>query len=381
MKTGLLNIPPSEQSHGKARCLKFACQSVISGLVRRVPVSHGRGRKEAKGRKEVICGDFSGGMVARKSRLSRSLAGLIAGVVCIAAEFIAPVTAAKLTPVRAAYIPVVSWLPAWVAKEKGIFEANGLDVTLSVTQNLSVLPGTLGRQFDFAPSTPPDLIKAVLAGIDVVAVAGQGIETKGNPSTHLIVRKDSAITAMQDLKGKVIATPTLGAIIHVSVLHGLKKNGIDPNSIRAVEVPFPNMPDQLKAGNVDAVEALEPFAGQLLAAGNRSLGDPLLSVSDEVLYTFWISERKWATDNHAVIEAWIASLNQAKQFMDANPQEARAILAKYTKLPEAVVQKIPFVTYRFSLDPRDFAVWVNVLKDLGQITQSVDENNLVMQLK
>jgi NitT/TauT family transport system substrate-binding protein len=210
-------------------------------------------------------------------------------------------------------------------------------------------------------------------------VAGQGIETKDNPSTHLIVRKDSPIESMQDLKGKVIAAPTLGAIIHVSVLHGLKKNGIDPNSIRAVEVPFPNMPDQLKAGNVDAVEALEPFAGQLLAAGNRSLGDPLLWVSDQVLYTFWISERKWASENPAVISAWIASLTQAKQFMDENPQEARAILAKYTKLPEPVVQKIPFVTFRFSLDPQDFAVWVSVLKDLGQITRSIDENSLVMK--
>jgi len=319
--------------------------------------------------------------VAQKLKCSRSFAVVVASILCIGAWFKAPATAAQLTPVRAAYIPVVSWLPAWVAKEKGLFEKNGLDVTLSVTQNLSVLPGTLGRQFDFAPSTPPDLIKAVLAGIDVVAVAGQGIETKDNPSTHLIVRKDSAITSMQDLKGKVIATPALGAIIHVSVLHGLKKNGIDPASIRAVEVPFPNMPDQLKAGNVDAVEALEPFAGQLLAAGNRSLGDPLLSVSDEVLYTFWISERKWAADNHAVIDAWVVSLNQAKEFMDANPQEARAILAKYTKLPEAVVQKIPFVAYRFSLDPRDFAVWVNVLKDLGQITRSIDENSLVMKVK
>ena len=319
--------------------------------------------------------------MAQKLKCSRSFAVVVASILCIGAWFKAPATAAQLTPVRAAYIPVVSWLPAWVAKEKGLFEKNGLDVTLSVTQNLSVLPGTLGRQFDFAPSTPPDLIKAVLAGIDVVAVAGQGIETKDNPSTHLIVRKDSAITSMQDLKGKVIATPTLGAIIHVSVLHGLKKNGIDPASIRAVEVPFPNMPDQLKAGNVDAVEALEPFAGQLLAAGNRSLGDPLLSVSDQVLYTFWISERKWAADNPAVIAAWIASLEQAKQFMDENPQEARAILAKYTKLPEPVVQKIPFVTYRFWLDPRDFAVWVNVLKDLGQITRSIDENSLVMKVK
>src|SRR5216684_1230469 len=320
-------------------------------------------------------------MVVQKLRISRSLAVLVASVLCLGSHFIAAATAAQLTPVRAAYIPVVSWLPAWVAKDKGFFEKNGLDVTLSVTQNLSVLPGTLGRQFDFAPSTPPDLIKAVLGGIDVVAVAGQGIETKDNPSTHLIVRKDSAITSIKDLKGKVIATPTLGAIIHVSVLDNLKKNGIDPASIRAVEVPFPNMADQLKAGNVDAVESLEPFAGQLLAAGNRSLGDPLLSVSDEVLYTFWISDRTWAADNPAVIAAWVASLNQAKEFMDANPQEARAILAKYTKLPEAVVQKIPFVTYRFSLNPRDFAVWVNVLKDLGQITRSIDENSLVLKVK
>ena len=319
--------------------------------------------------------------MAEKLKLSRSFAVVAASILCIGAGFDAPATAAQLTPVRAAYIPVVSWLPAWVAKEKGFFEKNGLDVTLSVTQNLSVLPGTLGRQFDFAPSTPPDLIKAVLAGIDVVAVAGQGIETKDNPSTHLIVRKDSAITSMQDLKGKVIATPTLGAIIHVSVLHGLKKNGIDPNSIRAVEVPFPNMPDQLKAGNVDAVESLEPFAGQLLAAGNRSLGDPLLSVGDEVLYTFWISDRTWAVNNPAVIEAWVASLGQAKEFMDLNPREARAILAKYTRLPEAVVEKIPFVTYRFRLDPQDFRVWVNVLKDLGQITQSIDENRLAIKIK
>ena len=214
-----------------------------------------------------------------------------------------------------------------------------------------------------------------------MAVAGEGIETKDNPSTHLIVRKDSAVTSMQDLKGKVIATPTLGAIIHVSVLHSLKQSGVDPASIRAVEVPFPNMPDQLKAGNVDAVEALEPFAGQLLAAGNRSLGDPLLSVSDEVLYTFWISQRKWAVDNSAVIGAWVASLDEAKQFMDANPQEARAILAKYTKLPEAVVEKIPFVTYRFRLDPQDFRVWVNVLKELGQVSQSVDENRLALKIK
>ena len=84
----------------------------------------------------------------------------------------------------------------------------------------------------------------------------------------------------------------------------------------------------------------------------------------------------------AVIDAWVASLNQAKEFMDANPQEARAILAKYTKLPEAVVQKYPLCTYRFSLNPRDFrCLGECALKDLGQITRSIDENSLVMKVK
>ena len=37
---------------------------------------------------------------------------------------------AKLTPIRAAYVPVATWLPAWVALDKGIFAKHGLDVTL-----------------------------------------------------------------------------------------------------------------------------------------------------------------------------------------------------------------------------------------------------------
>ena len=54
---------------------------------------------------------------------------------------LSPITAAAQSankvPFRAAYIPAVSWLPAWVAKEKGIFADAGLDVTLTPTQNVS----------------------------------------------------------------------------------------------------------------------------------------------------------------------------------------------------------------------------------------------------
>jgi NitT/TauT family transport system substrate-binding protein len=124
--------------------------------------------------------------------------------------------------------PVITWLPAWVAKEKGFFAKHGLDVTLSVAQNLSILPGTVGRQFEFVPSTAPDLLKAVASGLDVVAVAASVFETEDNVSTQLMVAKDSGIASAKDLSGKLIATPTIGGVIHVSVLYWLKKNGVDP---------------------------------------------------------------------------------------------------------------------------------------------------------
>lgn len=283
-----------------------------------------------------------------------------------------------LTPVRAAYVPVATWLPAWVALDKGIFAKHGLAVTLSPIQNLSLLPGTVGRQFEFAASTPTDLIKAVAGGLDVVATAGEAIEVKSNPTTQVIVRKESGIKSAADLKGKAIAAPTLGAVIHVATLYWLKKNGVDPASIRGVEVPFPNMGDQLKAGNVDAVEALEPFAGALLAAGNVSLGDPLLAAGDEVLFPFWISDGTWARANGPVIKAWIDALTEAQSYMNANPADTRAILAKYSRLPPEVVAKVPLPTYRFTIKPDELGVWIEVLKDLGQLSVPVDKAKIVV---
>ena len=307
--------------------------------------------------------------------------GLIASMAVVVAVLGADRSLAQdkpLIPVRAAYVPVATWLPAWVALDKGIFAKHGLAVTLTQVQNLSLLPGTVGRQFEFAASTPTDLLKAVAGGLDVVATAGQAIEVKNNPTTQVIVRKDGNVKTIQDLKGKAIAAPTLGAVIHVATLYWLKKNGVDPSSIRGVEVPFPNMGDQLKAGNVDAVEALEPFVGALLAAGNVSLGDPLLAAGDSVLFPFWISDGKWARANRPVIKAWIDALTDAKSYMDSDPAETRAILAKYSHLPPAVVQKVPLPTYRFTISPDELGVWIDVLKDLGQLTAPINKAAIVV---
>ena len=289
------------------------------------------------------------------------------------------VNAQNLIPIRVAYVPVATWLPSWVAKEKGFFEKNGLNATLTPIQNLSLLPPTMGKQFDFAASTAPDLIKAAANGIDVVAVTGGVVESSSKQSMQVIVRKNSGINSPKDLKGKIIATPSTGAIMHVATLSWLKKNGVDPNSIRAVEVPFPNMVDQLKASRVDALELLQPFVGQILSQPDyMSIGNSMLSVSDPVLFVFWIANGGWAKSNMDTVKKWSQSIADANDFIDKNPIEARQILGKYTNLPQQVTEKIPLPAYEASLKPNQIDIWINVLKDLNLLPLPIEARKIVL---
>ena len=280
--------------------------------------------------------------------------------------------------IRAAYVPVATWLPLWVAKDKGPFERNGLDVSLTSFPILALLPPTVGRQFDLAPTTAPDLLNAVASGLKLVAVAGGTVELSSNQSYQVIVRPDSGINSPKDLNGKRIGTSAIASVMHVANLHWLKANGADPSSIVPVEVPFTGMMDQLKAGRVDAVEALQPFVGQMLAAGYKSLGDPLLSVGDPVLFPFWMAETSWARDNRAVIKKWIVSLEEALRMIRSDDAMAREVLAKYTGLPAQIVARIPYPAYQFTIKPDQLGVWKNVLVSQGKPVANVDINALVV---
>ena len=286
--------------------------------------------------------------------------------------------AQEKTKIRAAYVPVATWLPLWVAKDKGVFERNGLDVSLTSFPILALLPPTVGKQFDLAPTTAPDLLNAVASGLKLTAVAGGTIELSSNQSYQVIVRPDSGINSPKDLNGKRIGTSAIASVMHVADLHWLKANGADPGSIIPVEVPFTSMMDQLKAGRVDAVEALQPFVGQMLAAGYKSLGDPLLSVGDPVLFPFWMAETNWAQANRGVIKRWIASLEEALKMIKADDAMAREVLAKYTGLPAPIVARIPYPHYQFTIKPEQLAVWKDVLVSQGRPVGSVDVKTIVV---
>jgi NitT/TauT family transport system substrate-binding protein len=311
-------------------------------------------------------------------RARAKLLGLAIGALASLAVASSPSVAQQKTELRVAYIPVVTWLPMLVAYDAGIFEKNGLTVTLTKFPNITNLPQTLGKQFDLVPTTAPDVLNAVASGLNLAAVAGETVETAANKSFQVIVRADSGINSPKDLVGKRLASPGIGSVMHIAVLHWVKEAGGDPSTVNGVEVPFPNMMDQLKAGRVDAAEPLEPFVSQMLGAGFKSLGDPLLAVADPVLFPFWIADADWARAHRDVLKRWVVSLQAGLQLIKSDDTGARAVLAKYSGLPEPVVAKIPMPQFDFGITPAQLDVWRKVLIEQGRPLQDLDVNRIVV---
>ena len=304
-----------------------------------------------------------------------ALATLAAAMLAMAPP---PAEAQQKTSIRVVYIPVITWLPALVAKDDGIFEKHGLDIAFTKAATIVNLPAALGKQFDMVPTTAPDLLNAAANGLNIAAVAGETVETSHNKSYQVMVRADSGIKTYKDLVGKRVLGPGVGSVMHVALLYAIKKQGGDPSKVIGLEAPVPAMADQLKAGRVDAVEQLEPFVGGMLAGGFKTLGAPLLEVADPVLFPFWIADATWARAHRDVLKKWVASLEDGLKVIKNDEKHARAVLAKYSGLPQKIVNRIPLPAYDFKITTAQLAVWQNVMVEQGYPVGKLDLNKIVV---
>jgi ABC-type nitrate/sulfonate/bicarbonate transport system substrate-binding protein len=280
--------------------------------------------------------------------------------------------------IRVASVISSAWLPLWVAKDRGIFLDKGLDVEIMTVQNHSTTIGALGRQLEISGATTIDIVKASAGGLDVVGVCGNTIETAANPQMRLLAGKDSGINSISQLRGKTVGTPTINGAIHVATLLALKRSGVDLKDVRFLEMTFPNMADQLKAQRVDVVESVEPFVSALKKAGHLDLGDTMLRVGDPVTLTCWMANGAWARANSDAVARWVAALDEARDFIAAHAGPSREILAKWTRLPDDVIENIVLPTYSTALTAHDVSAWIDATREVGQLTASLNAPKLVL---
>ena len=188
-------------------------------------------------------------------------------------------------------------------------------------------------------------------------------------SLQYMVRQDSNINSVADLKGKVLATIGIGTGAHTGLLATLQKFGLqDKRDYTVIETPFPTMKGILKDKKADLVSVTTGFAA-----------DPELKTLARTLFTqkdgmgpsalsFWAARSGFIEKNRAaLVDLLEDTVRSVRWYKDpANRTEAVGIVAKAIKQPPERI-----AGWLFS-DDQDFYRDPNLAINLPALQSNID---------
>lgn len=271
--------------------------------------------------------------------------------------------------------------PVMIAKEEGFFAKHSLDVTIQLIPLNSLMPAALqSDSIQIASLTPPVLLQAVDGGLDLVAVAGGAVGGNNDTNFGVVARPESGIKDAPDFIGKKVGVPGIGATLQVLFRKWLTVKGVDYNKVTFIETPFPQMPDMLKGGSVDAVVSANPFMGRIIEA---KIGNLVTNMAPDMpagmASFFYCSTRDWATKHADAAKAFREAVAEGVAFAGAHLDAARADFGKYVKLPPPVLATIVFTGLNAQPTVPSLAVWVDTMNEQKMLKNKVTAQNLILR--
>ena len=283
------------------------------------------------------------------------------------------------TKLKMMYTPVSGFTAGYVAQEQGFWKKRNIDVEFMPTASSGNNPPALvSGSVQIAGPTLPTLLQANDNGLDLVVISSGAVYPL--EADILIARQGSGVQKPADLKGKTVGVPGLGALLHFMLIRNLQKNGVDPASVRFVEVGFPQAADALKSGQIDAYPAQAPFTARILQSGaGYEVQNWLKDTPDGTLTVVFATTRKWAEENKQTVQDLRAGLKEAVEFSKANRPQMYEAIAKYTKLPTQVVSSLAPPNLEVDTTPQQIKFWIDLAKEQGAIKGNPDPAKVIYQ--
>jgi NitT/TauT family transport system substrate-binding protein len=267
----------------------------------------------------------------------------------------------------------------FIAKDKGMFEKRGLDVELQALRGGSVLvPSLVANSIQIATLASPVLVQAADGGIDLIGLTALSVLSPGMTNSGVLARTGANIKTAKDFEGKRMAVPTLGSISHVLFEKWMALNGGNPKTIKWIEVAFPQMPDVIKTGNIDAIIIPDPLMTKVITDGSGYVVSYFFGeLPQGVPSMVSASTRDWATRNAREAAAYREAITEATAWGNANPDETKQIVGKWLKLPPEMMKQTQLEQLEAKLNASDMKWWIDTLTEQEQIRTKVDPAKIV----
>ena len=244
--------------------------------------------------------------------------------------------------IRGAWVaPIANWSSIWLQK-KDLAVHFGQSYVFAPTRYAGTPPmitAIANNELEIgnlAFSTLPIAIGN--AGMDDIRVISDDFQdgVAGYASNDFEVLTDGPIKKIEDLKGKVLATNSMGSGVDVAMRAMLRKHGLEANrDYTIVEAPFPAMKAMLAEKKVDLITGVLPFK---LDPELKKIATPLFDMRDAIgvsQFVMWSARKPFIDAHRAVLVDFLEdTLRIAHWYLDPKNHDAVAeIASQLTKQP------------------------------------------------
>ena len=289
----------------------------------------------------------------------------------------ASATSASLE-MRVSYGPSNDWLGFFVAMDQNIFQKRNIHVTPTLIPSSTAVMGALvSESVEIAGMSSITFLQGYESGIPIVMIAGaHALPTPMH--IGILARTGSGVKAPKDLVGRKVGLANIGSILNLVGNGWLMDNNVDPGKITYVEIPWSQQPDVLKSGQIDAVLTADPFHSRIKSTEiGYEFGDIYERAPPGTLLTTYVATRAWAEKNPGALRDFRAAIQDANDFISANPDSARASLIKWAKLPPEIGNTLPIPNFKVEVGAEQTGWLVELGKRQSQLQGGADVSTMI----
>src|SRR5689334_6533018 len=233
---------------------------------------------------------------------------------------------AQLTRISVGYSAISGdALPAWLAKDSGIFEKNGLDVQLVFfTGGTTAVMALVSADTPITQLAGAAVVNSVLAGSDAALVAG-GVTSL---NYYLLARPD--IKSPEQLKGGSVAISRFGSSSDFIARYALQKIGLTPGKdVTIVQIGSTTARvDAALSGRVQATVVNPPASIIAQKRGMNMLADlPKLGLVYQ--HTAVATTRKYIREHPDIVRRYVKSQVEAVHRIYTDKEASVRALARF----------------------------------------------------
>ena len=235
-------------------------------------------------------------------------------------------TEAQLTKLSVGYSAISGdALPAWLAKDAGIFERNGLDVQpVFFTGGTTAIMALVSTDTPIAQLAGPAVVNSVMAGSDATLIVG------GVPSLNYYLQSRADIKTPEQLKGGSVAISRFGSSSDFIARYALTKIGLTPGKdVTIVQIGSTTARvDAVIAGRVQATVVNPPASFIALKRGMNTLADlPKLGLVYQ--HTAAATTRKYIRENRDIVRRYVKSQLEAVHRIYTDKESSLRALGRF----------------------------------------------------